>query len=248
MRSIALVTGSSRGIGAATALRLARDGFDVCINYVADEGAATRVAEAAAGYGARAITVQADVADPDQVKSLFAAVEQQLGTLSVLVNNAGILFQRTGLLGMDAQRINRVLAVNVTGTLLCCKEAVLRMSTARGGNGGAIVNLSSVASRLGSPGEFIDYAASKGAVDTLTIGLAKEVAAEGIRVNAVRPGLIYTDMHAASGEPGRVERLRSAIPMQRGGQPEEIAASVAWLVSADAAYVTGAIIDVSGGR
>jgi len=248
MRKIAIITGASRGIGAATAIRLAKDGFDICVNYLHNKEAAESVVEAAIAKGARAIAVQADISDENQVKTLFAVVDKELGRPHALVNNAGILFQQCRLSDMNAERINRVLTTNVTGYFLCCKEAVLRMSNKRGGSGGVIVNVSSAASRLGAAGEYVDYAASKGAIDTLTIGLANEVAEEGIRVNAVRPGLIYTDMHASGGEPGRVDRLKDRLPLKRGGQVEEVAAAIAWLVCDESSYTTGGFIEVSGGR
>jgi NAD(P)-dependent dehydrogenase (short-subunit alcohol dehydrogenase family) len=248
MSKVAIVTGSSRGIGAATALRLAADGYDIALNYLENAQAAARLQREIEATGVRAVAVQADVSLEVDVERLFAKGDSALGPLDLLVNNAGILFEQCNLVEMDAQRINRVFATNVTGTFLCCREAVKRMSTGRGGRGGVIVNVSSAAARLGAPREYIDYAASKGAMDTLTTGLALEVADEGIRVNAVRPGLIYTDMHASGGEPGRVDRLKSALPLQRGGQPEEVAAAIAWLASDEAGYSTGAFIDVAGGR
>jgi len=248
MSGIALITGGSRGIGAATALRLAKDGFDVAINYAKNDTAANAVCEQARALGVRAIIVKADISNEDEVKFLFKQVDEHLGRLTALVNNAGILFQQCRLVDLTADRINTVLKTNVTGTFLCCKEAVLRMSTKSGGKGGIIVNVSSAASRIGSAGEYVDYAASKGAMDTLTIGLANEVAAEGIRVNSVRPGLIYTEMHASGGEPGRVDRLKANLPLQRGGQPEEVASAISFLVSSESSYTTGAFIEVSGGR
>lgn len=247
MRPVAVVTGSSRGIGAAAALRLAADGFDLCITYLANEAKAKAIVEQAMALGAKALAVQMDVSSENDVARLFDTVDQQLGRLDALVNNAGVLFEQSRLVDMDAVRINRVLAINVTGSFLCCKEAIRRMSTASGGKGGAIVNISSGASRIGSPNEYVDYAASKGAIDSLTIGLAKEVADEGIRVNAVRPGIIYTDMHASGGEPNRVDRIKDNIPLKRGGQPEEVAAAIAWLVSEESSFSTGTFIDVSGG-
>lgn len=248
MNKIAIITGSSKGIGAATAIRLAADGYDICVNYLSSESAATEVVAAAKAKGVNAIAVQADISSESQVEQLFNTVDQQLGTPFVLVNNAGILLQQSRVEAMTAERINKVLATNVTGTLLCCKQAIVRMSTQKGGCGGVIVNVSSAASRIGSGGEYVDYAASKGAVDTLTVGLASELGAEGIRVNAVRPGLIYTDIHGSAGEPNRVDRLKMSLPMQRGGSVEEVAAAISWLVSAESSYTTGAFIDVSGGR
>lgn len=248
VRKVAIITGSSRGIGAASAIRLASDGYDVCVNYVSNESAAQRVVEQARSFGAAAIAVQADISCESQVASLFEQVDQQLGKPVVLINNAGILFQQSRVEDMSAERINKVLMTNVTGCFLCCRQAITRMSTKKGGSGGVIVNVSSAAARLGSAGEYVDYAASKGAVDTLTIGLAAEVADEGIRVNGVRPGLIYTDMHASGGEPNRVDRLKESLPIGRGGQPQEVAAAISWLVSDESSYTTGSFIEVTGGR
>lgn len=248
MENVLIVTGGGRGIGAAVARLAAEQGYAVCISYLNNHAAAAGVVAAITGKGGRAISVQADVAVEAQVVRLFEQVDSTLGRLTALVNNAGILERQARVEDMDAARIARVLATNVVGSFICAREAVRRMSTRHGGRGGAIVNLSSRAARLGSPGEYVDYAASKAAVDTLTIGLAKEVAAEGIRVNAVAPGLIYTDIHASGGEPGRVDRVKNAVPMQRGGYPEEVAQAVLWLLSDQASYTTGATIDVSGGR
>jgi NAD(P)-dependent dehydrogenase (short-subunit alcohol dehydrogenase family) len=245
---VLLVTGASRGIGAATARLAARQGYDLVVSYREQAGAAAEVVAACEQAGAAALAVAADVAVEADVLALFAACDARFGRLDVLVNNAGMTGRLARLDTYDAARIEHVLAVNVLGAFLCAREAVKRMSTRHGGSGGTIVNVSSVAARLGSPGEYIDYAAAKAAVDTLTIGLAKEVATEAVRVVAVRPGLVYTDIHAASGEPGRVDRLAPVVPMQRGGQPEEIAETILWLASPAASYVTGAILDVSGGR
>lgn len=239
-----IVTGGSRGIGAATARLAAQRGYAVCVNYLQDRAAAEEVA----GSIQNAIAVQADISLEADVVRLFETVDRELGRLSALVNNAARLETQMRLEQMDAARMQRVFATNAIGTMLCSREAVRRMSPKHGGSGGAIVNVSSGAARWGSPGEYVDYAATKGAVDTFTVGLAAEVGAEGIRVNAVRPGFIYTTMHAKGGEPGRVDRLKSMVPMQRGGQPEEVAASILWLLSDEASYVTGAILDVSGGR
>lgn len=246
--SIALITGGSRGIGKATALLLAQQGLRVVVNYHRDRQAAQEVVEEITRVGGEALAWQADVSDEQQVVTMFTAIDEAWGPVDVLVNNAGILATQCRVENLTAERINRVLSTNVTGYFLCCREAVKRMSTEHGGSGGAIVNVSSVAARLGSPGEYVDYAASKGAVDTLTTGLSLEVAAQGIRVNGVRPGFIYTEMHASGGEPGRVDRVAPAIPMRRGGQPEEVAQAIAWLVSDSASYVTGSFIDLAGGK
>ncbi|MDV7023054.1 SDR family oxidoreductase [Atlantibacter subterranea] len=245
---IALITGGSRGIGKATALLLAQQGLRVVVNYHRDRQAAQEVVEEITRAGGEALAWQADVSDEQQVVTMFTAIDEAWGPVNVLVNNAGILATQCRVENLTAERINRVLSTNVTGYFLCCREAVKRMSIEHGGSGGAIVNVSSVAARLGSPGEYVDYAASKGAVDTLTIGLSLEVAAQGIRVNGVRPGFIYTEMHASGGEPGRVDRVAPAIPMRRGGQPEEVAQAIAWLVSDSASYVTGSFIDLAGGK
>jgi NAD(P)-dependent dehydrogenase (short-subunit alcohol dehydrogenase family) len=245
---VVIVTGGGRGIGAATARLAAARGYAVCVNYRADARAADAVVAAARGSGASAIAVQADVTREADVVRLFDTAASQLGAPTALVNNAGILERQCRLDEMDAGRFDRVFATNVTGAFLCAREAVRRMSTRHGGRGGTIVNVGSMASRLGSPGEYIDYAASKGALDALTIGLAKEVAEEGIRVNSVRPGVIHTEIHASGGEPGRVERVRNAVPMKRGGRPEEVAHAILWLISPESSYCTGTFIDVSGGR
>ena len=245
---IVLITGASRGIGAATARLAASRGYAVCVNYRSNATAAKTVVEAITGGGGRAIAVQADVAIESDVVRLFAACDAQLGRLTALVNNAGMLERQMRVEEMDAGRLQRVFATNVTGSFMCAREAVRRMSTKRGGNGGAIVNVSSAASRIGGPEEYVDYAAAKGAIDTLTLGLSKEVAAEGIRVNAVRPGVIRTEIHASGGEPGRVDRVKAAVPMQRGGEAEEVAKAIVWLLSDEASYTTGAFLEVSGGR
>lgn len=248
MNKIAIITGSSKGIGAATARRLALDGYDICVNYLSNEDAANKVAEQVKRHGVKAIAIKADISSEIEVERLFEKVDQELGCPFALVNNAGILFQQSRVVDMTAERINKVLRVNVTGSFLCSKQAIIRMSTKHGGSGGVIVNISSAASRIGAAGEYVDYAASKGAIDTLTLGLASEVADEGIRVNCVRPGFIYTDMHKSGGEPNRVDRLKESLPIKRGGQPEEVAAAVSWLISNESSYTTGAFIEVSGGR
>lgn len=248
MEKTILITGGSRGIGAACALLAAQRGYKVGINYRADADAAARVVTAIQDAGGDAIPIEADVSQEADVERMFATMDAHYGALTALVNNAGILATQMRVDQMDAARITRIMASNVVGSFLCAREAVRRMSTKHGGAGGAIVNLSSRAAVLGAAGEYVDYAASKAAVDALTIGLSKEVADEGIRVNGVRPGLIYTAMHASGGEPDRVNRLRSAVPMQRGGEPGEVAHAVLWLLSDEAAYTTGSFIDVSGGR
>jgi len=245
---VLLITGASRGIGAATARRAAAAGWDVAINYARDAAAADGVAAEVRALGRRALTVAADVADEAAVLAMFARIDAELGPLGGLVNNAGVVDMKARLDEMDVARWQRMWAINLTGPLLCAREAVRRMSTRHGGTGGAIVNLGSAAARLGSPGLYIDYAMSKGAIDTFTHGLALEVAAEGIRVNAVRPGMIDTDIHTTSGDRNRPHAAASSIPMQRPGTADEIAAAVVWLLSADASYTTGAILDVSGGR
>jgi NAD(P)-dependent dehydrogenase (short-subunit alcohol dehydrogenase family) len=247
-RKILVVTGGSRGIGAAVA-RLAGDqGYAVCATYLNNPVAAAGVVASITAKGGTAISFRADVAVEQDVINLFHHVDSVLGRVTALVNNAGILEKQMRVEQMDSARIARIFATNVIGSFICAREAVRRMSTRHGGAGGAIVNISSRASRLGSAGEYVDYAASKAAVDTLTIGLAKEVAAEGIRVNTVAGGIITTAIHASGGDPGRVERLKDTIPMKRGGSPEEVARAVLWLLSDDASYTTGSTIDVSGGR
>lgn len=245
---IALITGGSRGIGAACALLAAQRGWTVAISYRDNRAAAGGVVRAIEQAKGRAIAIRADVSSEADVLAMFATVDRELGRLGALVNNAGVIAPVRRFEQFDLERLQRVFATNVIGSFLCAREAIRRMSTRHGGAGGSIVNVSSAAARLGSPNEFVDYAASKGAIDTMTIGLAKEVATEGIRVNAVRPGLIYTDIHASGGEPGRVERLKEMVPMRRGGTPEEVAAPVLWLMSDEASYLTGTLIDVSGGR
>ena len=247
-RRVAIITGGSRGIGAATAGVLAKQGYRICVNYCSNEAAANAVVSELTRCGSKAIAVQADVSKEDDTTRMFEAVDETLGPITALVNNAAILLPQTRVEDMDAARINRILETNVTGAFLCCREAVKRMSTKHGGQGGSIVNVSSVASRTGSAGEYVDYAASKGAIDTLTRGLSREVAAEGIRVNGVRPGFIHTEMHASGGEPGRVDRLADSIPMQRGGTVTEVANAIAWLLSDKASYVTGTFVEAAGGR
>jgi NAD(P)-dependent dehydrogenase (short-subunit alcohol dehydrogenase family) len=248
MKKVLIVTGGGRGIGAAIARLAAADGYAVCLSYLSNQAAADELVASIAAKGGVALAVQADVAVEQDVVRLFDQVDASLGRVTALVNNAGILERQGRVEDMDAARIGRIFATNVIGSFICAREAIRRMSTRHGGSGGAIVNLSSRASRLGAPGEYVDYAASKGAIDTFTVGLAKEVAAEGIRVNAVSPGVIYTDIHASGGEPGRVERVKDAIPMRRGGTAEEVARAVLWLLSDAASYTTGASIDVAGGR
>jgi NAD(P)-dependent dehydrogenase (short-subunit alcohol dehydrogenase family) len=245
---VLLVTGGGRGIGAATARLAAKRGYAVCVNYLRDKGAAESVVQDIRDDGGSAIAVAGDVSVEKDVLHLFDACDRSLGPLVALVNNAGIVATRARVDAIDAARLERMFAVNVVGAFLCAREAIRRMSTKHGGKGGAIVNVSSGAARLGSPGEWVDYAASKGAIDTMTIGLSKELAEDGIRVNCVRPGFVNTDIHAGAGEPDRIERLRDGIPMKRGGEPEEVARAIVWLLSAEASYSTGAILDVTGGR
>jgi NAD(P)-dependent dehydrogenase (short-subunit alcohol dehydrogenase family) len=248
MTKTLLITGASRGIGAACAILAAERGWQVAINYRADGEAAAAIVGRIEEAGGSAFAVQADVAREDDVLRMFATLDQRCGRLDGLVNNAGILARQMRVEQMDAARIGRILATNVTGSFLCAREAVLRMSTKHRGSGGAIVNVSSRAAVLGSSGEYVDYAASKAALDALTIGLSKEVANEGIRVNGVRPGLIDTEMHASGGEPGRIARLQGSVPMGRGGEAIEVARAIVWLLSDEATYTTGSFIDVSGGR
>jgi len=243
-----LITGASRGIGAATARLAAHQGYALCLNYHQREDAVKQVLEQVRTAGVSAITVKADVADEGQVVQMFEMIDREFGRLDVLVNNAGMLEQQMRLEQMDAARWMRVLGTNVIGSFLCAREAIKRMSNQHGGQGGSIINLSSIAARLGAPGEYIDYAAAKGAIDSMTVGLAREVAGEGIRVNAVRPGVIHTEIHASGGEPDRIERVKSSVPMGRGGQAEEVAEAILWLASEHASYTTGALLDVSGGR
>jgi NAD(P)-dependent dehydrogenase (short-subunit alcohol dehydrogenase family) len=243
-----LITGASRGIGAAAAIACARDGWDVAVNYTRDLPAAEAVTAQVLALGRRAIAVRADVADEVAVLAMFARIDAELGPLAGLVNNAGVVDVQARVDEISVARLQRMFAINVFGSFVCAREAVKRMSSKHGGAGGSIVNLSSVAAKLGGPGWYVDYAASKGAIDTFTIGLAREVATEGIRVNAVRPGIIDTDIHASGGQPGRAQASASLIPMQRPGSADEVAAAIVWLLSDAAAYTTGTFIDVSGGR
>jgi len=248
MPKIILITGASRGIGAATAKLAGERGYTVCVNYNKNIEAAAQVVKQIKDGGGHAIAVAANMASEQDIIKLFKTVDTELGTLNALVNNTGILEQQARVDQMSAARLNRIFTTNITGCFLCAREAVKRMSTRYGGRGGTIVNVSSAAARLGSAGEYVDYAASKGALDTMTIGLAQEVAEENIRVNGVRPGFIYTDIHASSGEPGRVDRVKQFVPMKRGGQSEEVAQAILWLLSDQASFCTGTSIDVSGGR
>lgn len=248
LKKVLIVTGGSRGIGAATARLAAQSGYAVCISYLRNQAAASAVVDEILKAGGEAIALAADVSVEAEVVRLFEQVDDAFGPVTALVNNAGVLEQHMRVEHMDAGRLSRVFATNVIGSFICAREAVRRMSSSNGGAGGAIVNVSSAAARLGSPNEYVDYAASKGAIDTFTLGLAQEVAAEGIRVNAVRPGVIYTDIHASGGEPDRVDRVKGSVPMQRGGTAEEVANAILWLLSDDASYSTGALLDVAGGR
>lgn len=248
MKKILVVTGGSRGIGAAVARLAAQRGYAVGLSYRQENKASEAIVDEIIQAGGEAIAAAADVSAEADVERFFKLVDDTLGPVTALVNNAGIVAPQTRVDQMNATRLSRVFATNIMGSFLCAREAVRRMSTKYGGAGGAIVNISSAAARLGSPHEYVDYAASKGAIDSLTIGLAKEVATEGIRVNAVRPGVIYTDIHASSGEPNRVDRVKEAVPMKRGGYVEEVARAVLWLLSDEASYSTGTFIDVSGGR
>ncbi|MGJ7494481.1 SDR family oxidoreductase [Variovorax sp. RT4R15] len=248
MNQVLLITGGSRGIGAATARLAARRGWFVAVNYASQAAAADEVVQAIRAEGGRAIAVQADVGDEAQVLAMFDQVDAELGPLSGLVNNAGVVDMQARVDQMTVARLERMLRINVIGSFVCAREAVQRMSTRHGGRGGVIVNLSSAAARLGSPGQYVDYAASKGAIDSFTIGLAKEVADEGIRVNAVRPGLIETEIHASGGLPDRAAQLASTVPMKRTGSADEVANAIVWLLSAESSYATASFVDVTGGR
>ena len=248
MPGVLLVTGASRGIGAETARLAATRGYSVCVNYQRNSDAAGAVVSGINQAGGRAVAVQGDVALEADVVRLFEACDRELGPLDALVNNAGILEPQMRVETMTAARLQRIFATNVTGSIICAREAIRRMSTRHGGRGGVIVNVSSGAARMGSPGEYMDYAASKGAIDTFTVGLAQEVAEEGIRVNAVRPGFIYTDIHASGGEPDRIERVKVRVPMKRGGTVEEVAHAILWLLSDEASFTSGALLDVAGGK
>jgi len=245
---VVLITGASRGIGAACALRCAEAGWDVAVNYTRDAAAAEAVAAQVRAAGRRALVLQADVAVEAEVLAMFAALDREFGPLAGLVNNAGVVDVAARVDEMYEARLQRMFAINVFGSFYCAREALRRMSTKHGGRGGAIVNMSSAAARLGGPGQYVDYAAAKGAIDTFTLGLAREVAAEGVRVNAVRPGIIETEIHASGGQPDRAQRLAPLVPMQRAGSADEVARAVVWLLSEEASYATGTFIDVAGGR
>ena len=247
MKNVVIITGGSRGIGAETAILFAKNNFHVCINYKSDVESANKVAAQVREQGVECICIQADVSQEAEVSQLFKQVDEQLGCVTALVNNAGIIQPQMRVDEMSQERINHILTTNITSYFLCSKEAVKRMSSRYSGQGGTIVNVSSAASRTGSPNEYVDYASSKGAIDTLTTGLSKEVAAEGIRVNCVRPGLIYTDMHTDGGEPERVDRVKDLLPMKRGGQPAEVAEAIYWFSTDKSSFSTGSFIDLSGG-
>jgi NAD(P)-dependent dehydrogenase (short-subunit alcohol dehydrogenase family) len=248
MSKVVLITGASRGIGAATAVYLAEKGYNICVNYKSNCDAASEVLAQVKSYGVKGIAVKADVSEENDVIRLFCEIDEKLGVLTHLVNNAGVLLPQSRVEDLTALRINKILTTNVTSYFLCCREAIKRMSINHGGQGGAIVNVSSAASRLGAPHEYIDYAASKGAIDTLTTGLSLEVAGENIRVNSVRPGFIHTEMHSDGGEPDRINRVKGNIPLKRGGQPSEVASAIAYLLSDEASYITGTFMDLAGGK
>lgn len=243
-----LITGGSRGVGAATARLAAAQGYDVAISFVSNEAAALAVAADVEAIGRRALAVRADSADPEQITQLFAAIDRKFGRIDVLVNNAAIIARQSRLEHIELDRMQRIFAVNAIGPILCAQQAAKRMSQRHNGRGGVVINISSTAARLGSPNEYVDYAASKGALETFTTGFAKEVAREGIRVNCIRPGHIYTEMHASGGEPNRVDRIKDTIPLGRGGQPEEVAKAILWLASDEASFITGTFLDVTGGK
>ena len=248
MDKVMIVTGASRGIGAATAILAAERGYAVCVNYVRNRLRADEVVATIRKAGGRAIAIAADVAREHEILRMYETVDREFGRVTVLVNNAGVIETQARVEDVDAARLVRLFNVNVVGSFLCAREAIRRMSTKHGGTGGSIVNVSSVAARLGAPGEYVDYAATKGAIDTFTVGLAREVADEGIRVNSVRPGFIYTEIHAEGGEPGRVDRIKDSLPMKRGGEAIEVARAILWLASDEASYSTGSILEVAGGH
>ncbi|BCH13957.1 SDR family oxidoreductase [Mesorhizobium sp. L-2-11] len=245
---VLLVTGGGRGIGAATSRLAAKAGYRVAINYASNEAAAAALVQAIEQAGGEALAIKGDVGSEAEIQAMFERIDHVFGPLDALVNNAGVVDQRARVEEMSGARLERMMRINVIGSMLCAREAVKRMSTSHGGNGGAIVNVSSIAARIGGPGEYVDYAASKGAIDSFTIGLAREVAGEGIRVNAVSPGIVDTEIHASGGQPDRVERMRHGVPMQRAGTTEEVAAAILWLLSDGASYTTGANLEVGGGR
>jgi NAD(P)-dependent dehydrogenase (short-subunit alcohol dehydrogenase family) len=247
-KKVLLVTGGSRGIGAATSRLAAKAGYRVAVNYASNEAAATALVAAIAQDGGEALAIKGDVGSEADIQAMFGRIDHAFGPLDALVNNAGVVDRRARVDEMSGARLERMMRINVIGSMLCAREAVKRMSTSHGGKGGAIVNISSIAARIGGPGEYVDYAASKGAIDSFTIGLAREVAGEGIRVNAVSPGIVDTEIHASGGQPDRVERMRHLVPMQRAGTAEEVAAAILWLLSDGASFTTGANLEVGGGR